>query len=123
MRADGTPFERRFQSERGMAGITVNCPECGSSFLRWSRRSIWERPLRLLFLRPYRCRSCRHRAYVFTWRLSPEKGARRSASPDLSNPTGTARVPVGGLLVRLREGQHGLLSKVRSTNLQSDRKT
>jgi hypothetical protein len=91
----------------------------------------------VLFLRPYRCRSCRYRAYVFTWRWSPQGAARRSdesaageirgtsigKSGDLSNSSGTASVPVGGLLIGMREGQHGLLSKVRSTDLHSDRKT
>ena len=107
-----------------MAGKNVNCPKCGTSFLRWSRRSIWERPLRLLFLRPYRCRSCRHRAYIFTWRLSLQWPARPPVSEgDLSNSLGTARRPLGGSLVGLREGQHSLLSEVRAADLQSNRKT
>lgn len=93
--------------------------------------------MRLLFLRPYRCRSCRHRAYVFTWRWSSQTGAGRGnksaaseirgaligKSDDLSNSSGTAGMPVGGLLVGLREGQQSLLSEVRSADLQSDRET
>src|ERR1700730_8553116 len=118
-----------------MAGKIVNCPECGSPLLRWSRRSIWERPLRLLFLRPYRCRSCRSRAYTFTWRLFTRRGVRlgdkaiasgtrgafdRQVKVTLSNPSGTASMPVRELLVGLREGEHGLLSEVRAADLQSD---
>ena len=39
------------------------CTSCGSLHLRRSRTRTWERPLRLLLLRPYRCRDCEHRQY------------------------------------------------------------
>jgi TonB family protein len=35
--------------------------------LRRSRTRMWERPLRILLLRPYRCRHCGNRQYSFTW--------------------------------------------------------
>ena len=41
------------------------CDSCGSSSLRKSHTRAWERPLRLLSLRPYRCRDCDHRQYGF----------------------------------------------------------
>jgi periplasmic protein TonB len=43
------------------------CRKCGSPCLRRSRTRIWERPLRLLLIRPCRCRDCEHRCYVFIW--------------------------------------------------------
>ena len=43
------------------------CGRCGSVDLRRSRTRIWERPLRLLLLRPYRCRDCEHRQYGSFW--------------------------------------------------------
>jgi TonB family protein len=46
----------------------LRCTKCGSPFLRPSRTRIWERPLRLLLLRPYRCRECRYRLYSSMWR-------------------------------------------------------
>jgi TonB family protein len=42
------------------------CTRCGCPFLQRSRTRIWERPLRLLLLRPYRCRECGHRCYAST---------------------------------------------------------
>jgi len=42
---------------------------------------MWERPLRLLFLRPYRCRDCEHRQYDFIWR---QKATTRRQSHSLS---------------------------------------
>lgn len=47
---------------------THRCSNCGSSLLRRSRTRIWERPLRLILFRPYRCRDCEHRCYAFTLR-------------------------------------------------------
>ncbi len=47
------------------------CRKCGSPCLRRSRTRIWERALRLLLIRPYRCRDCEHRCYVFIWPQGP----------------------------------------------------
>jgi protein TonB len=44
------------------------CDRCGFPSLHESRTRIWERPLRLLLLRPYRCRDCGHRQYGFILR-------------------------------------------------------
>jgi TonB family protein len=41
------------------------CIRCRSPVLHRSRTRIWERPLRLFLLRPYRCRDCGHRQYAF----------------------------------------------------------
>ena len=49
------------------SGANPRCNKCGSSFLRRSRTRLWERPLRLIFLRPYRCRDCEHRRYASIW--------------------------------------------------------
>jgi TonB family protein len=49
----------------------MRCRECRSPILRRSRTRVWERPLRFLSLRPYRCRECGHRSYISTWRHEP----------------------------------------------------
>jgi hypothetical protein len=41
------------------------CASCSSQHWHRSRTRVWERPLRLVFLRPYRCRDCGHRQYSF----------------------------------------------------------
>jgi DNA-directed RNA polymerase subunit RPC12/RpoP len=40
------------------------CPECGSARLQWSRTRWWELLMRVVFIRAYRCRSCRYRGYL-----------------------------------------------------------
>ena len=40
------------------------CSRCGSSVMCLSRTRIWERPLRLIQVRPYRCWECRYRFYA-----------------------------------------------------------
>ena len=49
--------------------MAVKCPICRSTKLRWSRTRIWEAPLRLLGVRPYRCRACRRRDYLLPFGL------------------------------------------------------
>jgi hypothetical protein len=42
------------------------CPKCTSTAIRRATRSgIWEEFLRLFFIAPFRCRSCRHKFYRF----------------------------------------------------------
>ncbi len=73
------------------------CTRCGSPFLRRSRTRIWERPLRLLLLRPYRCRGCGHRFYASIWRHGPTVQERaRFVSEKQSAPTvGGQRIGTG----------------------------
>jgi DNA-directed RNA polymerase subunit RPC12/RpoP len=53
------------------------CPSCGSRNLRHSRtKSPLERLLKVLQFRMYRCRDCKERFKVRTWRLSELKYAR-----------------------------------------------
>jgi TonB family protein len=40
------------------------CSRCGSPVLRRSRIRFWETPLRLIHVRPFRCRECGHRFYA-----------------------------------------------------------
>lgn len=40
------------------------CPHCGDADLCPSRPRLWERPLCLLSLCPYRCLRCAHRFYL-----------------------------------------------------------
>jgi len=50
------------------AGVSVNlfCPKCTSTHVRRaSRTGMWEEFLRLFFIAPFRCRSCRHKFYRF----------------------------------------------------------
>lgn len=50
------------------------CSNCQSPFLRRSRTRISERPLRLVGLRPYRCRDCGYRQYGAVWHArTPER--------------------------------------------------
>jgi ribosomal protein L37AE/L43A len=42
------------------------CPKCTSTRIRRANRvGIWEEFLRLFFIAPFRCRSCRHKFYRF----------------------------------------------------------
>jgi TonB family protein len=79
----------------------LRCTRCGSPFLRPSHTRIWERPLRLLLLRPYRCRECLHRHYASIW---PHGGFQdrlhslfeRQSSPGLTHATdGTVSIGTG----------------------------
>ncbi|MBI2091155.1 MAG: hypothetical protein HYT78_20845 [Deltaproteobacteria bacterium] len=36
----------------------LQCPQCGSKDVRKSVRWLWERPLAITLLRPYRCQGC-----------------------------------------------------------------
>lgn len=50
------------------------CSNCQSPFLRRSRTRVSERPLRLVLLRPYRCRDCGYRQYGAVWHArTPER--------------------------------------------------
>ena len=42
----------------------ARCSKCGSSLVRWSRTRIWERPIRLIQVRPFRCNGCGRRFYA-----------------------------------------------------------
>lgn len=47
-------------------GKYVFCPNCTSTKIRRANRAgIWEEFLRLFFIAPFRCRSCRHKFYRF----------------------------------------------------------
>jgi hypothetical protein len=51
----------------------MNCPNCGSSKVRQSKRSIGEKIfLSLLVTRPFRCEDCIARFYGWLWRSSPQ---------------------------------------------------
>lgn len=41
-----------------------HCPNCRSTHLWWSRTKWSELPLRIMFIRPYRCWCCRYRGYL-----------------------------------------------------------
>jgi hypothetical protein len=43
----------------------VKCPHCDSCTLSPSRRRLWERPLRILLIRAFRCRACDTRALIY----------------------------------------------------------
>lgn len=45
----------------------MTCPLCEAANLRWSKVRFWEQPLRILGIRPDRCRSCRYRGYLVRW--------------------------------------------------------
>jgi len=50
----------------------MNCPHCGSSKVRQSKRSIAERIfLSLVLTRPFRCEDCIARFFGRLWKLSP----------------------------------------------------
>lgn len=49
-----------------LKGKQVFCPNCTSTDVRRAyRKGLYEEFLRLLFLAPFRCRSCRHKFYRF----------------------------------------------------------
>lgn len=61
-----TVFFMRFLPARVTTGnASRKCPRCFSPCVRRSRTRIWQWPLRWLFARPYRCRDCERRFYVF----------------------------------------------------------
>jgi len=85
------------------------CSKCGSPYVCRSRTRLWERPLRFVSLRPYRCRDCGYRSFAL---IRPAtRGAPRS---------GRKRILVYGLLVCLFGGailslrHRGVLAKLRS---------
>lgn len=44
------------------------CHDCGEkNDVKRSRYRLFEYPLMLALLRPYRCRNCWHRFYAFLW--------------------------------------------------------
>ena len=73
------------------------CTRCSSPCLRRSRTRIWERPLRLLFLRPYRCRDCGHRQFDF---ILGQRATIHGQSDSLSAaqfPPGVAHATAGSI--------------------------
>jgi hypothetical protein len=49
-----------------IAGKYGFCPKCTSTRIRRAyRNGVWENFLRLFFIAPFRCRSCRHKFYRF----------------------------------------------------------
>jgi DNA-directed RNA polymerase subunit RPC12/RpoP len=83
------------------------CTRCGSSFLQRSRTRIWERPLRLLSLHPYRCRDCGHRRYASIWwsRTTVQKQPR--SLPENHVPAGLTHATEGE--VRMGAGKKWML--------------
>jgi TonB family protein len=71
------------------------CTSCGSPFLRRSRTRVWERPLRILFLRPYRCRECGHRCYVSIWRHGPTVQQQSRSLSEGQSPHTAGAVRIG----------------------------
>jgi ribosomal protein L37AE/L43A/uncharacterized coiled-coil protein SlyX len=54
---------RDIEEHKGGSGY---CPNCTSTNVRRAyRQGIWEEFLRLFFIAPFRCRSCRHKFYRF----------------------------------------------------------
>lgn len=60
----------------------LRCSYCGSPSLRRSRTRTWERPLRLILLRPYRCRDCEHRCYASPWLNRAKVNDQSCSRPD-----------------------------------------
>ena len=80
----------------------LRCTKCGSAFMRRSRTRFWQRPLRLLLLRPYRCRECGHRRYASLERHrariqgQPDSLSENRFPPRLTHATeGAARIGLG----------------------------
>jgi hypothetical protein len=46
----------------------MKCAHCRSEDLRWSSTRLWELPIRIFGLRPYLCRCCRRRDWIFPGR-------------------------------------------------------
>ena len=58
--------DTRQMTESEAAKIKLYCPKCTSVNVRRTNRSgMWEEFLRLFFIAPFRCRSCRHKFYRF----------------------------------------------------------
>jgi len=83
------------------------CVKCGSPNLRRSRTRIWERPLRLLLLRPYRCRDCGHRQYNSVLRQGAVGVHHLRSFPDDRTPPGIAQATEG--MVRIRTNTRWVL--------------
>jgi hypothetical protein len=43
----------------------MTCPKCGKNQAHRSHRSLLDRAVSLLSLKPYRCRDCHHRFYAY----------------------------------------------------------
>src|ERR1022692_5170462 len=105
--------------------MTVSCPECGSRYLRVSRRRTLREKLRdLVGISPLRCGDCGTRFVARTWNLSifhsqrlseGSCGSRHAANPGtqvLGFPRGTqrlhrlveSRVPAAFQLLAREEG-------------------
>lgn len=60
------PRELQEMDEDLPGGKYVFCPNCTSTKVRRAyRHGMWEEFLRLFFIAPFRCRSCRHKFYRF----------------------------------------------------------
>ena len=68
---------------------------------------MWERPLRLVFLRPYRCRDCGHRQYAFTFRQRATIQSQSRSLPDTQFPSGVSQAAAGS--VRLGNSRKWIL--------------
>lgn len=41
------------------------CPQCDSPNVALSQRRFWERPLRIVFIRAFRCKACARRSLLY----------------------------------------------------------
>lgn len=67
IQAPATELVRADSAEvEGLAGKYGFCPYCTSTNIRRANRTgVWEEVLRLFFVAPFRCRSCRKKFYKF----------------------------------------------------------
>ena len=56
-----------------LARSSVKCPYCLSTRVRSSTPTPVDKPLYLIYLRPYRCRACRKRFYAMKRRRTQEQ--------------------------------------------------
>jgi hypothetical protein len=59
------------------------CPACGSTKVHRSHRKWYERPMKLIGVRPFRCHSCQHRFFS-------GKAERTTAKVRTQEPAGDA---------------------------------
>jgi hypothetical protein len=59
----------------------MRCVNCRSTDLRWSSVRLWEWPLRMLSIRPYRCLACWHHDFSFPRGLQFRVKLRLPAEP------------------------------------------
>ena len=76
------------------------CPRCGGDQVRASHYQRWEVLLAALFLRPRRCRACRHRFWSPQWLARLLCLSREGLARNAGRLAGVA-----GPLHRLGEGQ------------------